>query len=100
MTETKIEIENIELSFNFKAAGKTEKRWLSDLPAKTVLTFLTICSEKKATAIPILTEKVHILKLTMHMVMFKQKAKMELFGQLQAQTEQKFQKTQSVLLQK
>lgn len=43
---TKIEIENIELVFNFKAAGKTEKRWLSDLPTKTVLTLLKYGTRK------------------------------------------------------
>lgn len=43
---TKIEIENIELVFNFKAAGKTEKRWLSDLPTKTVLTLLQYGTRK------------------------------------------------------
>lgn len=43
---TKIEIENIELVFNFKAAGVTEKRKLSDLPTKTVLTLLQYGTRK------------------------------------------------------
>ena len=43
---TKIEIENIELVFNFKAAGVTEKRRLSDLPTKTVLTLLQYGTRK------------------------------------------------------
>lgn len=43
---TKIEIENIELAFNFKSAEKVEKRMLSDLPETTILTLLRYGTRK------------------------------------------------------
>lgn len=43
---TKIEIDNIELSFNFKAAEKVEKRMLSELPETTILTLLRYGTRK------------------------------------------------------